>query len=146
MAYQSDTNIRTCFTNAQDPLHPVVSSAVRTLLQRGEVLYYTQQIRREFWSVCTRPAVSNGLGYGVAETQERLAEIDAVFHRLPDRPESGPEWDRLMAQYQVMGRAAHDAQIVASMLANGISHLLTLNTRDFARYSSEITIVDPRDD
>src|SRR5262245_25258582 len=107
MPHLADTNILTRFTNVNDPEHRVVSEAVRALLLQGETLYYTQQNRREFWNVCTRPVAANGLGYTVAETMQRLAEVDATFRRLPDRHETGPEWDRLVTHYQVTGVAVH---------------------------------------
>jgi len=112
------------------------------LLQRGETLYYTHQSRREFWNVATRPANVNGFGLSIEEAAETLRLIDLVFARLPDRPESGKIWDRLVVQYQIIGRAVHDAQTVASMLAAGVTHLLTLNAGDFRRYP-EITVVTP---
>ncbi len=142
MSHLADTNILTRITNVNDPQHTLVSEAVRALLLQGEILYYTQQNRREFWNVCTRPVEVNGLGYTVAETFQRLAEVDATFVRLPDRPEAGPEWDRLVTHYQVTGRTVHDAQLVASMLVNGITHVLTLNVEDFRRYI-EVTAVHP---
>lgn len=144
MPHLADTNILTRYTNVNDPQHRIVSDAVRSLLLRGEALYYTQQNRREFWNVCTRPVAANGLGYTVAETLQRLAEVDAAFRRLPDRPESGPEWDRLVAHYQIIGVSVHDAQLVASMIVNGIDRILTLNVSHFLRYV-EITAVHPQD-
>ncbi len=35
----------------------------------------------------------------------------------------------------------HDANIVATMLAHDIKHLLTDNVEDFSRYASYITVV-----
>jgi hypothetical protein len=99
----------------------------------------------EFWNVCTRPARVNGLGYTVERTQEALATIDAVFHRLECRPESGREWNRIVAHPAVVGRAVHDAQLVAAMAAYRLSHILTLNITDFRRYRNEITPVHPVD-
>jgi predicted nucleic acid-binding protein len=138
-----DTNILLRFTNVNDPEHELVRDAVRALLLQGEALYYTQQNRREFWNVCTRPAERNGLGYTIEQTQQRLAEVDAVFQRLGDRPESGPIWDRLVTQYAVVGVGVHDGQLVASMLAHGIRTILTLNDGDFQRYAAEVAVVHP---
>ena len=79
------------------------------------------------------------------ETLQRLGEVDSVFRRLHDVDTCGPIWDRLVTQYRILGAAVHDAQLVASMLAHGIVAILTLNGADFRRYSSEITILHPRD-
>ena len=145
MPWLADTNILIRFINADDPLHELVRRAIAALMARGARLCYSQQSRREFWNVCTRPLRANGLGYTIDETRQALAEVDATFSRLQDIPAGAFEWDRLVTQHQVVGRAVHDAQLVASMLVHGVTHLLTLNDADFARYSGEITVVHPRD-
>ena len=45
---------------------------------------------------------------------------------------------------RVKGKRTHDARIIAAMLANRITHLLTFNPSDFAGISS-ITIIHPQD-
>ncbi len=42
-----------------------------------------------------------------------------------------------MVQFKVMGVQVHDARLVAAMQVNQMTHLLTLNPRDSARYASE---------
>jgi hypothetical protein len=42
----------------------------------------------------------------------------------------------------VSGKKAHDARLVAAMLAHGLSRLLTFNVSDFARYPG-ITVLEP---
>lgn len=118
--------------------------AVTALLARGETLYTTQQNRREFWNVCTRPAGVNGFGMSVADTLGAVRLLDSTFIRLPDVAASGPEWDRIVIGYQVVGRAVHDAQLVASMLVQGITDILSLNVSDFARYI-EVSAFHPQD-
>ncbi|WP_250122222.1 hypothetical protein [Chroococcidiopsis sp. CCMEE 29] len=55
-----------------------------------------------------------------------------------------PEWERLVMAYGVVGVNVHDARLVAAMLVYQVTHILTFNTRDFARYS-EITAIAPID-
>lgn len=43
-----------------------------------------------------------------------------------------------------MGKRTHDVRLVAAMLANEMTHLLTFNPSDFAGISS-ITITHPQD-
>ena len=83
---------------------------------------------------------------GLAQQQAMAAEIARllpVFKLLPDDPKLFDEWYRLVTQYGVQGKPAHDARIVAAMLVHGVTHLLTFNVSDFSRYKSEITILDP---
>jgi predicted nucleic acid-binding protein len=145
MAYLVDTNVALRLSSIADPEYRLVTNAVAALSARGETLYYTQQTRREFWNVCTRPTRVNGRGMTTAEVVVALRLVENFLLYLPDTPATGPVWYRLVQQYDVIGKAVHDAQLVASMLANGITHILTLNGADFQRYSGEITAVHPRD-
>src|SRR5262245_35725932 len=130
MPHLADTNIALRRLNVNDPQHGLVTSAIRALLLGGETLYFTQQNRREFWNVCTRPRAANGFGMSIAETVLALSTLDTTFTRVPDVGATGLEWDRLVRQYHVVGRAVHDAQLVAAMRVHGITHLLTLNVAD----------------
>ncbi len=67
-----------------------------------------------------------------------------MFAMLPDLPAIYPEWKRLVDSCQVSGKNAHDARLVAAMRIHGLTHLLTFNTADFARYTT-ITVHDPKD-
>jgi predicted nucleic acid-binding protein len=49
----------------------------------------------------------------------------------------------LLATHPVAGRQVHDANIVATMLANGITRLLTFNIADFRRFAGLIAIESP---
>lgn len=144
MAYLIDTKIALRLADITDPDYRLITNAIAVLSRKGEALYYTQQTRREFWNVCTRPATVNGRGMTTGEAILALGVIDNFLSYLPDSPATGPIWDRLVRQYDVKGRAVHDAQLVASMLANGMTHILTLNGADFQRYNSEIHVLHPR--
>ncbi|BAU07165.1 MULTISPECIES: type II toxin-antitoxin system VapC family toxin [Fischerella] len=98
----------------------------------------------EFWNVATRPAAKNGLGLTPTYANRLLQIIERLFPLLPDTPAIYSEWRRLVVTYSVSGVQVHDARLVASMKANGVTHILTFNTRDFASYVVEgIVVVDP---
>ena len=44
------------------------------------------------------------------------------------------EWRRLVVRHKVSGVQVHDARLAASMYAHGLTHILTFNTADFARF------------
>jgi predicted nucleic acid-binding protein len=48
----------------------------------------------------------------------------------------------LLVVHAVKGKQVHDARLVAMMEAHGITHILTLNGADFARYPG-IVVIDP---
>lgn len=47
----------------------------------------------------------------------------------------------LLKNYPTLGRKIHDVNIVATMLAYGVTDLFTLNVADFKRFSNKITIL-----
>jgi predicted nucleic acid-binding protein len=51
-------------------------------------------------------------------------------------------WRELIVQYDVRGKTAHDARLVAEMHRHGLSRLITFNAQHFARFSG-IDVVHP---
>ena len=68
--------------------------------------------------------------------------INATFTLLDDVPGIFATWQKLVRDRGVSGKQIHDANHVAAMLAHGVSHILTLDERDFRRYH-EVTVVFP---
>lgn len=102
------------------------------------------QIIVEFWVVATRPPQVNGLGWAVEQTRSTIDQLLDRFPLLQESPQIFPNWLNLVTTNRVMGKRTHDARIVAAMLANGITHLLTFNPVDFAGISN-ITAIHPQD-
>lgn len=141
--YLVDTNILLRLTKSNDPEFPLVRGAVHVLEARGDQLCYISQNMIEFWNACTRPAHKNGYGLPPVEADQRAQRIERAFTLLPDNERIHPEWRRLVLEHSVSGAQVHDARLVAAMHVHAVTHLLTLNDRDFTRYST-ITIVHPR--
>jgi len=142
VSFLVDTNI---ILRMAQPGHPMCAdalNALNVLQHREEQFYLTSQNLIEFWRTCTRPIDSNGLGLTVIQTDAELLRLENLFSILPDTAEIYTEWRRLVVAYSVMGVNVHDARLVAVMLVNGLTHILTFNTRDFTRYS-EITAIHP---
>jgi len=137
-----DTNV---LLRSVEPGHPMHADAVRatnTLLERGEKLHVTPQNLMEFWNVYTRPLEKNGLGRTPVEAAAEVNRLKMLFVLLPDSPAIYPEWERLVIAHAVRGVNVHDAKLAAAMLTQGLTHILTFNTSDFARYPG-ITAVHP---
>jgi len=145
MSYAVDTNILARSVQENHPMHTVARESVKALLQRGEEVYGLAQNLYEFWVTATRPLEQNGLGLSASQALTHLVEFEATLVPMPDIPAVYPEWKRLVGQWAVMGKNAHDARIVAAMGVHGISHLLTFNGRDFKRFQDIITVVEPAD-
>jgi predicted nucleic acid-binding protein len=144
MMYLADSNVILRFADRRDPLHDAVRSATRTLWEGGHQILITPQNCAEFWNVVTRPTTRNGLGFGVAQADRLLRIVERLFLLLPDDARVYPVWRRLVVTFGISGVQVHDARLAAAMLVHGITHIITFNTADFARYhGAGIVAVDP---
>lgn len=139
-----DTNVLLRFADSSHPLYSLIRNAIRKLRHEGHTLKITSQNCVEFWNVATRPTNKNGFGLTPANAEKLLQYIEQLFPVLPDNSDVYQEWRRLVVKFNVSGVQVHDARLVASMKVNKIFHILTLNVKDFVRYSSEkIVAVSP---
>lgn len=123
-------------------MHERAIEATKKLRGRGESLSICSQNVIEFWGVATRPLNDNGLGMTSVKVLEEIRRLESFFPMLPDTSDIYREWRSLVTSHEIRGVAVHDARLVAVMIANQATHLLTFNTRDFRRYS-EIVSVHP---
>ncbi len=125
-----------------DPLQGFVERTVDSVFAAGDELYFTPQVARESWAVLTRPSGVGGYGRSPSDAALFLGKVEKVFAFLPDRPEVYIWWLDLVKANEVSGRQVHDAYHVAAMMAHGLKKVLTLDKRDFGRYSG-IEVVFP---
>lgn len=99
----------------------------------------------EFWNVCTRPSTARGgLGLTVAQADLHLGHLERQIAIQFESARSYAIWRRLVVTHRVQGVQVHDARIAALMLADGISHILTYNRKDFTRFPG-ISALSPAD-
>jgi predicted nucleic acid-binding protein len=139
-----DTNVLLRVVEPDGSDYAMLRAVVRELTTRRHEICFASQSLVEFWNVCTRPVAKNGFGLTIGETDTRASIIEGEFLLLPDTGRVHAEWRRLVVAHCVCGVQVHDARLVASMLAHDVPQLLTLNDRDFKRYS-EITALHPGD-
>ena len=135
-----DTNV---FVNSRipdAPDHDVARERLDHALQGDEPLRISRQIVREYLAVVTRPQT-----WPVAITREEALEdanrLITGFEVLEDGPAVTESLIALCREVSVGGSQIHDANIVATMLANGERRLLTFNIADFRRYGDRIELV-----
>jgi predicted nucleic acid-binding protein len=140
MAVLADTNIT---LRLAQPHHPQAASALRalrSLRSAGESIHIAHQNLVEYWVVSTRPIEANGLGYSAERAAAEIETLKRLFDLVPEEPLHST-WERLVVEYNVSGKNAHDARLVAAMIVNGIDSILTFNSKDFARYR-EVRVLD----
>lgn len=129
------------------PSHPqreTARAAIKVLTARGRDLHIVPQNLVELWVVATRPVAQNGLGLSTAEAATELMRLKSMFPLLPDTPAIYPVWERLVIQYRVSGKPAHDARLVAAMHVHGLTTILTFDRTGFSRYAG-IEVLHPAD-
>jgi predicted nucleic acid-binding protein len=129
------------------PLHPqreIARSAIKALTARGHELQLVPQNMMELWVVATRPVAQNGLGLSIPRATSELMRLKGMFPLLPDTSAIYPVWESLVIRYQVSGKPAHDARLVAAMQVHGLTSILTFDKTGFSRYAG-IEVVHPAD-
>jgi predicted nucleic acid-binding protein len=137
-----DTNIWLRSSQQDHEQYADASAATASLLSGGHELVIVPQVLYEFWVVATRPISANGLGVSASRADEELDRIRRVSSLYDDDSSILPLWRSVVTKYQILGKKAHDARLVAAMLRHRVAHLLTFNGQDFAQYS-EISIFAP---
>ena len=61
--------------------------------------------------------------------------IERDFVLLPDSREVHERWRSLLVDHEIKGVQVHDARLAASMYVHGVEQLLTINIRDFRRFT-----------
>jgi predicted nucleic acid-binding protein len=138
-----DTNV---LLRAAQPRHSqakLAQKALQRLTDARDEPCIVPQVVYEYWVVATRPAGENGLGLSTAMADAEIDKLLNAFTLLDDRPDLLTNWRALVTKAAVLGRAAHDARIVAAMASHGVHTILTFNAGDFSRYSATITVVSP---
>ena len=142
-SYLLDTNIILRSANFQSLEYNLIRNTISEILLRGGQCFTTSQVIIEFWVVATRPINVNGLGWTVAQTTQAVQMLINQIDLLEETPDVFSIWFNLVTTYNISGKRTHDIHILAVMLAHNISHILTLNPKDFIAVP-EITIVHPQ--
>jgi predicted nucleic acid-binding protein len=97
------------------------------------------QVCREFLVVLTRQPVE-GRAFTVDEALVALETWRSGCTVLEEDDAVLIELLALVRRHDVKGKQVHDADIVATMRANGLSRLATFNATDFTRFDDEIAV------
>jgi predicted nucleic acid-binding protein len=132
-----DTNVLVAASVEAHPSHSAATVLLGRLAAEGAPLCISLQVCREFLVVLTRQPVE-GRAFTVEEALRALDSWRSACTVLDEDAAVQGELFALLRSHQVKGKQVHDANIVATMRANGISRLATLNVKDFERYEDLI--------
>jgi predicted nucleic acid-binding protein len=146
MLWGVDTNILCALMQPALPQYAECVRATNTLRLSGEPMILLSQVSVEFWFFLTRPPIGHrpGLGLTPAQADVEMRRLEGLFPTWPDVPVIHAEWRQIVVTYGVSGVQVYDARLAAAAHMHGITHLLTYNGADFARYTAFLTAVHPR--
>jgi predicted nucleic acid-binding protein len=136
-----DTNVLLAATDEGRPEHRDALSVLNDWAAADAGLCVSGQVLREYLTVATRPADSNGLGLKLPDA---VANVRAIRERTTLLAEDSRVADRLLgllADVECLGKQVHDANLVATMLVHGIGTIVTANLADFARFERHISLI-----
>ncbi|MBO0933124.1 type II toxin-antitoxin system VapC family toxin [Fibrella aquatilis] len=135
-----DTNILINLLNEASVHHQRAKDDIEKLMDAGHELMVCPQVLRECYKVMTTPPRANGLGLTPEQAHLEVQNFMDAYDLTEDSNLSFSRWRFLVNTYNVSGKNAHDTHLVACMLVNEISNILTYNPDDFNRFNSLITI------
>ena len=135
-----DSNVLIYSNIVTAPLHQQARSVLQRLWNTSDDLWISRQVIREYAVALTRPQTySHPVAVNVVIAQ--IQTFQKLFSVADDTSSVTAELLKLLQTVSVGGKQIHDANIVATMLAYDISHLLTHNVKDFNRYTGLITVM-----
>jgi predicted nucleic acid-binding protein len=137
-----DTNILIYASRPKASEHAAAQAMLGRMRRESSPLWLSHQVLREYLAASTRPqrfGPALPMSAAIADVERfrtgfNIAEDSAgVFNRLVE----------LLSLRPGGGKQVHDTNIVATMLARGITRLLTFNAADFQRFNGLIEILVP---
>ena len=134
-----DTNILLDATNSARKNH----DTARRVLQGDYKFVFSSQIVREYLVVVTRPVSVNGFGMSLEDAMYNIKQMRRDIRLLPEEKPVLPTFLKLMKEIPAVGKAMHDAWVVATARVHSVSRIVTANTRDFSRYKALVNVSEP---
>src|SRR4051794_3145725 len=119
-----DTNVLVFAASSTAPLHQLASDELRRRGASGQELWVSRQILREYLASLSRPQTFAK----PRPARELVGDIRYLLGHFQLAEEGSPVTEKLLElieTVEVGGKQIHDANIVATMLVNGIPALLT---------------------
>ncbi len=134
-----DTNILVHANNEDSIFHQAAQKTLLELQARGVEFWISRQVLREYAVIISRK-MNEKKAFNAAALNGDLKRFASEFVVADEDAQVTQILMSLIKSHDVKGKPIHDANIVATMLAKGLSKLLTQNVKDFERYEPLIEI------
>ena len=123
------------------PSHTLARRGMQETGESGEPLRISRQVLREYLATVTRPQPWSP-PVAIDAALAHVEALVAAFEILEDGPRVSRTLTEVCREVPVAGRQIHDANIAATMLAQGERRLMTFNLGDFRRFGERIELID----
>jgi predicted nucleic acid-binding protein len=124
-----DTNVLVHAAVSRSPLNAVARQEIHSRRDRGDELWLSRQVLREYLATLSRPQT-----FAVPQPPSVLVDDILTFQSRFLIAEDGPSITakllEIISSKDVGGKQIHDANIVATMLTHEIRAILTHNVTD----------------
>ena len=135
-----DTNVLVGARFSSSPHHEAARVSLAQAKANSEPIRISRQIVREYLVTVTRPQDwTRPLPLDMVLRD--IEWLHSTFEILEDGKHVADLLVALFREFCFAGKQIHDANIAATMLANGEQRLLTFNAKDFSRFSERIELV-----
>ena len=137
-----DTNILFYANNPADVFGERAIARINELASNGNVLIISTQIIREYAAVTLRNAQYHKLPLDLTinTMQNNIAAFQRDFIVVGEKSDVLSNWLSLLPQITT-SKDVFDFNIAATLLSEGINHILTHNVSDFDKFSSWLTVL-----
>jgi predicted nucleic acid-binding protein len=97
----------------------------------GVELCLSGQVVREYLVVATRPIDVNGLGLRLSQARDNVEAMVGRARVLDETRDVMEQLFGLLRTNRMAGKRIHDANIVATAIAHGVTKVVTDNSRHF---------------
>lgn len=137
-----DTNMLIRAFHNQFSEHIRARALFDQLLDDDYEVWIGRQVIREYLVQITHPnTFVNPLS--IQNVLAQLNNIRKIFQIADETEYTTNKLADLLLEYPTKGKLIHDANLIATMLVNGIDTLATFNVSDFKRFSDKIKIITP---
>ena len=135
-----DTNILLRAFHNQMELHTEAKALIEKMWDDDVELWISRQVIREYLVQVTHPRTF-AQPLSLEQIMLQVQSIQSLFHIADETQAVTTQLLTLLRNYPTQGKQVHDANLVATMLVNGIDTLLTINVDDLKRFEPTIKLI-----
>ena len=134
-----DTNLLVYAVSSDSPFYLSARKILEQKLKDEYELWISRQVIREYLVVMSRSEILLQR-QSMEDVIRDFKKVIKSFSIANDTMNVTEKLYQLIEKYDVKGKNIHDANVVATMLVNGIQEIITHNIKDFRRFEPEISI------